>query len=65
MLFQGVCKAIASLLHYFLLATFFWMLNEAIFLLSKTTSTRKRWLRLPFFLGVGWGMYIFKESVEN
>ncbi|XP_072035027.1 uncharacterized protein [Amphiura filiformis] len=52
---QGACKGIAALLHYFLLATFFWMFNEAIYLLSKTTSARKRWLKLPFFLGVGWG----------
>ncbi|XP_033637264.1 adhesion G protein-coupled receptor L2-like isoform X1 [Asterias rubens] len=51
---QGVCKTVGILLHFFLLATFFWMLNEGIFLLSKTTSAKTRWLRLPTYFTVGW-----------
>ncbi|XP_038051251.1 adhesion G protein-coupled receptor E3-like isoform X2 [Patiria miniata] len=51
---EGACKAVGICVHFFLLATFFWMLNEGIFLLSKTTSAKTRWLRLPTYFTLGW-----------
>ncbi|XP_022093474.1 adhesion G protein-coupled receptor L2-like isoform X3 [Acanthaster planci] len=51
---KGVCKSVGICVHFFLLATFFWMLNEGIFLLSKTTSAKTRWLRLPTYFTLGW-----------
>ncbi|XP_030837768.1 adhesion G-protein coupled receptor D1 isoform X1 [Strongylocentrotus purpuratus] len=50
-----VCKTIGICLHFFLLATFFWMLVEGIYLISKTTSTRNRFLAMPTYIAIGWG----------
>ncbi|XP_072180158.1 uncharacterized protein [Diadema setosum] len=50
-----VCKTIGASLHFFLLATFFWMLVEGIYLISKTTSTKNRFLKMPVYMAIGWG----------
>ncbi|XP_041483442.1 cadherin EGF LAG seven-pass G-type receptor 1-like [Lytechinus variegatus] len=50
-----VCKIIGICLHFFLLATFFWMLVEGIYLISKTTSTKNRFLKTPTYVAIGWG----------
>lgn len=61
---QQVCKTIGICLHFFLLATFFWMLVEGIYLISKTTSTRNRFLAMPTYIAIGWGMLKFLAFYE-
>lgn len=63
---EGLCIAIAALLHFFLLATFTWMGLEAVHMyiaLVKVFNTYIRRYILKFCI-IGWGtwekMYIFK-----
>ncbi|XP_022108616.1 adhesion G protein-coupled receptor L1-like isoform X2 [Acanthaster planci] len=49
------CKAVAILLHYFLLAAFTWMALEGVFLYIKSTPTFQWKIRLPGWLLIGWG----------
>ncbi|XP_067149740.1 adhesion G-protein coupled receptor G6 isoform X3 [Apteryx mantelli] len=70
---DGLCIAIASLLHFFLLATFTWMGLEAVHMyiaLVKVFNTYIRRYILKFCI-IGWGLFIFvfhcamKENVQK
>ena len=54
---QEACIVVAALLHYFLLATFCWMLCEGIKLLMLLVFVfYKGFLqRMHFFMIIGWG----------
>ncbi|XP_071839225.1 uncharacterized protein [Apostichopus japonicus] len=49
-----VCKVIGMSLHFCFLGSFFWMLNEGMYLVSKTRSQNSKFLKMPTFLFVGW-----------
>ena len=51
---QITCIIVASLLHYFFLALFCWMLCEGVVLYSLTAGTelKKKWYMFYLF---GWG----------
>ncbi|KAK1338069.1 hypothetical protein QTO34_001178 [Cnephaeus nilssonii] len=62
---EGLCTAIAALLHFFLLATFTWMGLEAIHMyiaLVKVFNTYIRRYILKFCI-IGWGLPAFIVSV--
>ncbi|XP_057595706.1 adhesion G-protein coupled receptor G6 isoform X6 [Hippopotamus amphibius kiboko] len=70
---DGLCTAVAALLHFFLLATFTWMGLEAIHMyiaLVKVFNTYIRRYILKFCI-IGWGLFIFifhcamKENVQK
>ena len=54
---QGGCAFVATLLHYFFLAAFSWMLCEGVMLYLMLvvvfSKLSKRWW---FFLILGWGV---------
>lgn len=56
--FQIFCKIVAILLHYFSLASFCWMLLEAVMLYLKVISVfRGEYVQMKKFCIFGWGMY--------
>ena len=56
--FQIFCKIVAILLHYFSLASFCWMLLEAVMLYLKVISVfRGEYVPMKKFCIFGWGMY--------
>ena len=54
---QEACIVVATLLHYFLLATFCWMLCEGIKLLMLLVFVFYKgfFQRIRFFMIIGWG----------
>ncbi|KAJ8030847.1 Adhesion G protein-coupled receptor L3 [Holothuria leucospilota] len=60
---QMLCKAIGMSLHFFFLGSFFWMLNEGIYLVSKTRSQKSNLLKMPTFLAIGWGCPLITVGV--
>lgn len=55
---QGVCVAVAVMLHYFFTASFTWMFVEAIHLFLKIVSVFNiRITRMRYYVAIGWGKF--------
>ena len=55
---QGVCVAVAVMLHYFFTASFTWMCVEAIHMFSKIVSVFNiQTIRMRHYVAFGWGKF--------
>lgn len=55
---QGVCVAVAVMLHYFFTASFTWMCVEAIHMFLKIVSVFNiRITRMRYYVAIGWGKF--------
>lgn len=55
---QGVCIAVAVMLHYFFTASFTWMCVEAIHMFSKIVSVFNiQTIRMRYYVALGWGTF--------
>uniref|UniRef100_A0A8C6TT31 Vasoactive intestinal peptide receptor 2 n=1 Tax=Neogobius melanostomus TaxID=47308 RepID=A0A8C6TT31_9GOBI len=57
------CKAIVALFNYFVMANFFWLLVEALFLHSLLLLVHSHFIRLPVYVTIGWGIpFVFMSA---
>jgi hypothetical protein len=64
-LFQGVCFAVALLLHYFLMAVFFWMLIEGLNLHRGLVQVFVTSSRMKVYQVLGWGKLRTSQQLAN
>ena len=63
---EKICTATAFLLHYFFMATFFWMFVEGLYLLAKIRPELcHRAVHIAFWIALGWGKLILGYEVVN
>ena len=63
--FQGVCFAVAVLLHYFQLAAFCWMMVEGINLLRGMVKVFRVTSRLRIYSLSAWGKHIIAIFIRS
>ncbi|XP_070538271.1 adhesion G-protein coupled receptor D1-like [Ptychodera flava] len=61
---QDVCGIIAITLHYFFMATFCWLLMEAVHLYLKTVSFTAKEIKNVVYVSLGWGLPVIIVSVS-
>ena len=58
---QGLCTAVAAMLHYFFLSTFCWMLIQGVQLYMKVRRALKGNIDMVYFYVFGWGRWLLDD----